>query len=59
MINKRLSTLSSNEEIFNAATKPYEDALKESGYNYQMKYEEINLDDLNKKKKRNRRKRQH
>jgi hypothetical protein len=30
-INKRLSSLSANEEIFNAATPVYQDALKKSG----------------------------
>ena len=41
------------------AKKPYEDALKESGYSFKMKYEEKNIDEMNKKKKRNRKKRQH
>jgi hypothetical protein len=37
-INKRLSNISSNEEVFKAATPPYQEALKESGYDYQLKY---------------------
>ena len=59
MINDRLCTLSSSEEVFESAKKPYEEALKDSGYKYKMKYEEKNLNEMNKKKKRNRHKRQH
>lgn len=33
MINKRISSLSSNQEIFNNTKTIYEDALKDSGYN--------------------------
>ena len=40
MINDRHCTLSSSEEAFKAATKPYEEALKESGYKHEMKFEE-------------------
>ena len=57
MINDRLSTLSSSEEAFKSAYKPYQEALKESGYKYEMKYEEKNIDEMNKKKRRNRHKR--
>ena len=59
MINDRLCTLSSSENMFNATKKPYEEALKESGYKFEMKYEEKNIDEMNKKKRRNRHKRQH
>ena len=59
MINDRLSTLSSSEEAFKSAYKPYQEALKESGYKYEMKYEEKNIDEMNKKKRRNRHKRTH
>lgn len=38
MINKRLSDLSGNEEIFNKAKEPYENALKKSGYNQKLTY---------------------
>ena len=54
-----MSTLSSSEEVFKAASKPYEEALKESGYQHEMKYEEKDLSEMNKKKKRNRHKRTH
>ena len=39
MINKRLSDLSCNEEEFKKAKPLYENALKESGYKLEMKYE--------------------
>ena len=38
-VNKRLSENSSNEEIFNAAAPVYQESLKESGYNYELKFE--------------------
>ena len=38
MINNRISSLSSNEEIFEAHKDIYQTALKNSSYNYQMKY---------------------
>ena len=39
MINKRLSDLSCNEDEFKKAKPLYENALKESGYKAEMKYE--------------------
>ena len=59
MINDRLCTLSSNEEMFKATKKPYEEALQKSGYKCDLKYEEKNIYEMNKKKRRNRHKRQH
>ena len=38
-INKRLSRISSNEEVFKEKIPPYQDALKESGYDYKLNYE--------------------
>ena len=38
-INKRLSELSNNEEVFNNAKKSYQEALKNSGYEHELKYE--------------------
>ena len=38
-INKRLSRISANEEIFNNAAPPYQEALEKSGYNHQLKFE--------------------
>ena len=37
-IEKRLSETSSNENVFNDAAKLYSNALKESGFNYNLKY---------------------
>ena len=37
-VEKRISALSSNEEIFNQASKPYNDALRSSGYSKKIKY---------------------
>ena len=39
MINKHLSDLSFNEDEFKRAKPLYENALKESGYKVEMKYE--------------------
>ena len=50
--------MSSSEQVFIEEVKPYEEALKESGYKHEKKYEEKNIDEMNKKKKRNRQKRQ-
>ena len=38
-INKRLSTISSNESVFNNAATDYQEALKSSGYHYKLKYD--------------------
>ena len=38
-INRRISTLSSNETIFNQAAPPYQEALDRSGYKYKLKYD--------------------
>ena len=38
-INKRLSEISSNEDVFNNAKPPYQEALKKSGYQHELKYE--------------------
>ena len=38
-INDRISTNSKNETIFNKASAPFADALKKSGFNYKMKFD--------------------
>ena len=38
-INKRLNSLSINENVFKEAIPPYQKALKDAGYNYQLKYQ--------------------
>ena len=38
-VNKRLSSLSSTRELFDAAKAPYQDALERSGYGHRLEYE--------------------
>ena len=38
-VNKRLSSISSNQEVFNQAAKPYQDALENSGYDFKLIFE--------------------
>ena len=37
-INRRLSELSKNEDVFNEAAPQYQNALKNSGYNFELKF---------------------
>ncbi len=53
-INTRLSNISSNEDIFNEAAPPYQEALKNSGYDYQLKYKPQHPNTNKDPKKRNR-----
>ena len=58
-INCRLSTISSNEEVFKNAIPPYQEALTKSGYKYDLKYNPPTENDTsvgnrrNKKRQRN------
>ena len=38
-INKRLTNISFNEQVFNEAIAPYQQALDESGYNFKLKFD--------------------
>jgi len=38
-VNKRLSTISTNESTFNKAAPPYQEALNKSGFKYMLKHE--------------------
>ena len=38
-INNRLSRNSANEDIFNAASEPYQQALETSGYDFKLKFD--------------------
>ena len=38
-INKRLSSISANEDIFNQAAPVYQESLKKSGYNFKLKFD--------------------
>ena len=56
-INRRLSSISSNETIFNEAAPEYQQALKNSGYEYVLKYKskpQANNNGETSNKKRNR-----
>ena len=58
-INKRLSILSSNEDVFKNSTKQHQEALAAAGYDYKLKFEKQDLNALNKKKKKRRGRRIH
>ena len=38
-INKRLTNISSNEQVFNEAIAPYQQALEESGNDFKLKFD--------------------
>ena len=40
-VNDRLARLSSCKEIFDAAIPPYQRALDEAGYNFQLEYKDF------------------
>ena len=54
-VNKRLSETSSNKDIFDAAIKPYQEALIKSGYKHELKFEPVSNNNLKKGRCRNRR----
>ena len=37
-VNRRLSSISSNEEVFKAAIPPFQEALKKSGHDFELKF---------------------
>ena len=51
-IEKRLSTLSCNEKVFNESKPAYEEALRRSGYNVELKYAKQDTKE-NRNRKRN------
>ena len=51
-VNRRLSSISSNEQIFNAAIPQYQEAIKKSGYDYILRYDPQASIPSAKKKKR-------
>ena len=53
-INHRLSSISSNEPIFNNAAPPYQEALQKSGYNYKLKFKPNQTNDQQRKRNRQR-----
>ena len=52
-INKRLSEISSSEEVFNKAAPVYQKALDANGYSYKLHYEKPKLETKDKSRKRN------
>ena len=53
-VNKRLSTISANEDVFKRAIPPYQEALKKSGHDFKLTF---NPGDQNKSKQTRQRKR--
>ena len=53
-VQKRLSLLSSNEQIFNDAAPPYQEALNNSGYQHILKFENNAQNSNSKKRTRSR-----
>ena len=53
-INKRLSTISSNEEEFNREKHRFDKALKEASYDHELRFLDDNAGTTNKKKRRRR-----
>ena len=51
-INKRLSEISSDEDAFNEAAPPYQEALRTSGYAYNLKFKPGTQKPPNQKKRR-------
>ena len=51
-INRRLSSISSNQEVFKAACPPYQAALEKSGYNFQLNYDPPKTEGKGRKRKR-------
>ena len=54
MIQDRLSTNSSNKELFDEAVGPYNEALKRAGYRQKLEYKPKNTENRNRKKNRQR-----
>ena len=55
MIQKRLSSLSKTKEIFESTKTPYENALKNSGYQVKLEYDNNCITAVKKKRKRKKR----
>ena len=53
-VNKRLSEISSNNDIFTEAAKPYQEALIKSGYKHELRFEPSSVDNVRKSRCRNR-----
>ena len=53
-INNRLSSISSNEELFNNAAPPYQEAITKSGFDFHLKFDPLASDPKPKSKNRKR-----
>ena len=53
-VNRRLSRISANKDVFDRACPPYQEALRRSGYQYTLQYEPVE-DQAAKKRSRRRR----
>ena len=51
-VNKRLSMISSNKEVFDAAAPPYQEALRNSGHNFQLNYTPTVISEKRRKRQR-------
>ena len=51
-VNKRLSSISCNEKVFKEAVGPYQKALKDSGYAFELKYNAVGVEGRGKRKNR-------
>ena len=54
-INNRLSRISSNAEVFDKAKPPYQSALREAGYGFDLKFDQSAAAPSEKKRRRSRR----
>ena len=52
-VNRRLSSISSNKEVFDSAIPPYQEALKKSGYDYTLNFDPPNRNEKPKNRSRN------
>ena len=52
-VNRRLSKISASKDVFDRACPPYQEALRQSGYQYKLQYEPV--EDQNVKRRRRKR----
>ena len=52
-INKRLSSIASNQDVFNETIKPYQEAINDSGHDHQLTFQPKTENSKKRKRKRN------
>ena len=57
-VNRRLNVLNSNEAAYNFQTPMYQEALNKAGYEHQLKYEKVDVTQLNRTRAPRNRRRQ-